>query len=188
MKGLLFCLLLLPFSAQAKFLFNYGLNYSSEKDSSSVNQYDKSRIFHKILLAAAVNGNKTVFFGWGIDSWTSKLNRGSGNSDTYSMLEMGPKIQWYFSDTYNWYMSAEWNPYAKGTRKKGATSQSDITGSSTGFGLGYRFKVSRLFGLGASIQYHSTALAKETVGSTQSNISDTVTHIMPMLEFSMITK
>ncbi|HXH32402.1 MAG TPA: hypothetical protein VNJ01_16495 [Bacteriovoracaceae bacterium] len=180
-------LLCLPLNSYASFLFNYGLNYTSEKDSSSTGEYDTSRTFHNLFLGASVNGKKTLFFGWNINSWASSLQQGSAPENSYSMTEMGPKIHWFISDNYNVYLSAEWNPYAKGTRDKVGTSR-DISGSSIGVGAGYRFKLSRLVGLGAGLHYHSLSIKEEKVGSTEQDVSDGVTNIMPMLELSILTR
>lgn len=191
MKNLILfsALLLLPLSAKAAFLFDYAVNYSSEKDGSKTGEYDKSRLFHKILLGASVNQKRTLYFGWNINSWSSKLKAGedTANETSYSVLEMGPRFHWFMNDNYNWYLTGEWNPYAKGDRDKGGENK-EISGSSMGFGLGYRFRLSRLVGLGASINYHSYSIAEEKEETTETDVSDKVTHLMPMLVLSIITK
>lgn len=187
MRFLLVLLVLLPLSAQASFLFQYGLNYSSEKDGSTDGEFEESRTFHKAFLGASVNGRRTLFFGWNINSWSSAISQGTSPEDTYSLLEMGPRLQWFWSDNYNLYFTAEWNPYAKGEREKIGSSR-DISGSSLGFGVGYRFRLSRLWGFGAGIHYHSLGLKEEKINSTENNISDKITNLMPMLEISLLTK
>jgi hypothetical protein len=164
----------------------YGLNYSKEKDDTANGDYDKARTFHKGFLGSSVNGKRTLFFGWNINSWNSSLTQGA-SENTYSLLEMGPRLIWFTSDAYHLYFSLEWNPYAKGEREKSAVSR-DIQGSSLGVGMGYRFKLSRLVGFGAGIYYHSLNLKEEKIDSTETNISDKVTHIMPMLELSILTR
>lgn len=187
MRFALLLLLLLPLTAEAKFLLQYGLNYSSQEDSSDAGDFEESRTFHKAFLGASVNGRKTLFFGWNINSWSSTLSQGSANEDTYSILEMGPRLQWYTNDNYNLFFSAEWNPYAKGERDKQGTSR-DVTGSSLGVGVGYRFRLSRSMGFGASIHYHSLSIDEEKIGSTENDVSDKVTNLMPMLEFTILTR
>lgn len=187
MRILLTLFLLFPFTAEAKFLLQYGLNYSSQEDKSDAGDFEESRTFHKAFLGASVNGRKTLFFGWNINSWSSTLSQGSGNEDTYSMLEMGPRLQWYTNDNYNLYFSAEWNPYAKGEREKTGTKR-DISGGSLGVGVGYRFRLSRAVGFGASIQYHSLSVDEEKIGSTEEDVSDKVTNLMPMLELTILTR
>jgi outer membrane protein assembly factor BamA len=187
MRFILLLILALPLSANAAFLLQYGLNYSSQVDGSDDGEFEETRTFHKALLAASVNGKKTLFFGWNINSWSSALSQGTADEDTYSMLEMGPRLQWFVNENYNLYFTAEWNPYAKGERDKAGSSR-DISGSSMGFGIGYRFRLSRNLGFGAAIHYHTLSLDEEKVGSTENNVSDTVTNLMPMLEFTLITR
>jgi hypothetical protein len=178
--------MLIPSLSQANMLIQYGLNYSSEADNTQNDDYEKTRTFHKIFLGASINGKRTLFFGWNINSWSSALTKVS-DEETYKMLEMGPRLVYFFNEDYRVYVAAEWNPYAKGDRDKTGTA-SEISGSSMGFGLGYRFKLSRVVGLGASLNYHTLNLKEEKVGSTEETISDKVTNIMPMLELTIITK
>lgn len=177
----------LPLSAHASFLLQYGLNYSSQKDSSTAGDFEESRTFHKAYLAGSVNGRKTLFLGWNINSWSSEGKQGSGTEDSYSMLEMGPRLQWFTNENYNLYFTAEWNPYAKGDRQKVGTTR-DISGSSIGVGLGYRFRLSRMVGFGAAIHYHSLSISEEKINSNENDVSDKVTNLMPMLELTILTR
>ena len=186
MKAILLLFLLLPGVSHAAFILQYGLNYSSESDDTSNDDYEKTRTFHKVFLGASVNQRKTLYFGWNINSWSSELTRGS-DTEEYSLLEMGPRLTYFFSEERNLYVTAEWSPYARGERSKTAES-ADISGSSYSAGIGYRFKISRLWGLGAGLHYHNFGLSTETVDSTESKVSDSVTNIMPMLELTLITK
>jgi hypothetical protein len=185
MKMLLLFFFLLPLSAKASFLLQYGLNYSSQEDDSESGKSSQSRTYNKAFIAASVNGNKTVFFGWNINSWSSSLKQGTGQEDTYSMLEMGPRLQWFMNDDYNLYLTAEWNPYAKGEREKGGVEK-DISGSGIGFGLGYRFRLSRLIGFGASLNYQSLSIAEEKTNTTETDVTDSVSNVMPMLELTIL--
>ena len=185
MKVFITILLLCPWTVRAAFLFNYGLNYSSETKGPTDNEYEGSKTFHKLFLGASVNQRKTLYFGWNINQWSSKNKQGETELE-HSILEMGPRVHWYLNENQNWYISAEWSPYARGDRR--TSEDQEVSGSSMGFGLGYRFRLSRLVGLGASIQYHSLSLDEEKVESTENDISDKATHLMPMLEFSILTK
>lgn len=182
--ALLFCL---PISARANFLFQYGLNYSSGEDSSTDGDSESSRTFHKVLLGGSINRAKTLFLGWNINSWSSSLKQGDAEEDTYSLLEMGPRLQWFTNENYNLYFSAEWNPYARGEREKIGTKR-DISGTSMGVGLGYRFRISRMMGVGASLHYHSLSISEEKVDNNEEDVSDKLTNLMPMLEFTIITR
>ena len=187
MRFILIILLLFPFHSQAAFLLKYGLNYSSENDASDVDEYEKSRTFHKAYLGASVNSKKTLYFGWNVNSWNSEISKGSSPENSYSILEMGPRLVWFTNENHNLYFTAEWNPYARGDREKENVSR-EVQGSSMALGMGYRFRLSRLIGLGASIHYHSLSLNEEKIGSTENNISDSITHFMPMLEISILTR
>ena len=66
--------------------------------------------------------------------------------------------------------------------------EGEVTGSSTSFGLGYRFRLSRLVGLGAGLHYHSFSMKEETIDNTKEDVSDKVTNFMPVLELTIITR
>lgn len=187
MRFLALLLLLVSFSANARFLVQYGLNYSSQSDDSDGEEkHENSRTFHKVLLGASVNPSKTLFFGWNINKWSSTNSQGSSAENSYSILEMGPRFQWFLNDNYNWYLSGEWNPYAKGDREKDV--KKEISGWSMGAGLGYRFRLSKAVGFGAAIHYHSYNIKESKTGSTENNVSNKVSNVMPMLELSILTR
>lgn len=173
-------LLLLPTLAQAKFMLQYGLHYSSDTEKTEDDDVKTSKTFHKLFLGGSVNQRKTLFFGWNINSWSNDKGVDDGN---YSMTEMGPRLTYYFSENYNFFATAEWNPYAKGDREP-----EEVSGSSLGVGIGYRFKLSRSLGFGAGIYYHSLSLKEAKEGNTEENISDSKTSLMPMLELTFMTR
>ncbi len=185
MRAFLFLILLLPVPAFARLLINYDLNYSSQK-TDSTSKEENSRTFHKVFIGGSLNDRKTFFFGWNINSWNTSSKSGVTKTD-YSMLEMGPKLLWFLNENYNLFVAAEWNPYARGTRKVGTTSEK-ISGSSYGAGIGYRFRISRFIGIGASVYYQTTSVDEAKVGSTSNNVSDSVSHVMPMIELSAMFK
>jgi hypothetical protein len=185
-KLILLTLLLLPSLSSASFLFNYDLNYSSETETSD-SDYSKSRTFHKILVGGSLTGRKNLYLGWNINYWNSAIKTASHGEDSYSLTEMGPKVLWFLNENYNWFLGAEWNPYAVGTRTKNS-EETDIRGSSLMASIGYRFKLSGNLGMGAGLHYHSLTLSEEKSGSVSSNSSDTISHVMPMIELSFITK
>lgn len=186
MRAILFLFLLFPLTSHARLIINYDLNYASEESDSNSVKNEKSRIYHKIFIGGSLNDRKTFFFGWNINSWSSEGKAGNAETE-YSMLEMGPKLFWFLNENYNWYICGEWNPYAKGDRKLGATNE-DISGSSFGGGIGYRFRISRFIGLGAGIHYQTTKIDEAKVGSNENDVSDSVNHVMPMLTLSAMFK
>ncbi|MFL5785755.1 MAG: outer membrane beta-barrel protein [Bacteriovoracaceae bacterium] len=186
MRAFLILLCLLPFAAHARLIINYDLNYSSQSSDSNNVKSDQSRVFHKVFIGGSLNDRKTFFFGWNINKWSSEGKNGTQKQD-FSMLEMGPKLLWYLNENYNWFVNAEWNPYAKGDRKIGTVSEK-TSGSSYGGGIGYRFRLSRFVGLGAMIQYQATNISEAKVGNNEKNVSDSISHVMPMLELSAMFK
>jgi hypothetical protein len=100
---------------------------------------------------------------------------------------MGPRLQLFFNDKYNFYVYAEWNPYIKGDREKNGLN-GDIEGSSYGIGAGYRFRISKAFGIGVAFQYQNLSVTKETINSSESTTSDSISNIVPMLELSFMSK
>lgn len=67
-----------------------------------------------------------------------------------------------------------------------AGTSRDLQGPSFGGSIGYRFKVSRSVGLGASLHYSSVAFSEEKIGNDEQDVSDKLTFMMPMIELSML--
>jgi hypothetical protein len=174
--------------AFASFQFSYGLNYESDKDSSVAENSEYARTYHKVFLGASVNGAKTLFLGQNINSWSRELKQGTSTvAAEYSLLELGPKLLWYMTQERSSYLSLEWNPYVVGDRKILST-ESEIRGNSLGVSFGYRFKLSKHFGIGASLNYTKVNIKKETITQTESDKSDGISMIVPMLEIAYLTK
>lgn len=189
MLKLLFILLTisLPLSVHAKFAFSYALNYDSDSDSTEEEESEYKRTYHKIFLGATINGKRTVFLGQNINSWSRSIQQGDNEAAEYSFLELGPKLVWYTSQNYNWYLSLEWNPYVKGTRNLAGTER-DMDGSSIGAAIGYRFKLSKRVGFGAAVNYTSLTFEDETIENSTDSVSDKISFVMPMLELTFMTK
>lgn len=187
MRAFLILFLFVPALAHARLIINYDLNYSSQSTDTNNVKGNNSRTYNKVFIGGSLNDRKTFFFGWNINSWSAEQKSGQAK-ETYSALEMGPKLLWFLNDNYNLYLNVEWNPYVKGTRKPGSGSSEKISGSSYGLGIGYRFRLSKLVGLGASVQYQTTNIDEAKVGSNSNNVSDTVSHLMPMLSLSLMFK
>lgn len=184
---IIFSALLTPL-AFATFQFSYGLNYESDKDSSISENSEYARTYHKIFIGASINGNKTVFLGQNINSWNRELKQGTNTTTAeYSLLELGPKLLWYFSEQRASYISVEWNPYVQGDRKI-AGVEGEVRGDSIGFSFGYRFKLSKNFGIGGSLNYTKVNIKKETISQLENDRSDGISMMVPMLEFAYLTK
>ena len=172
-----------PTSSEAAFLISSNINYQSDKDESAEQKSETSLNYIKLQLAASINKRDTLFLGWNINSWSKSIKYGTTNEDEYSILEMGPKFTWFTSDEYRFYFAFEYNPYAKGTRKIAGTER-DTDGSSMGFGVGYRLKITKAFSMGASLYQMTTTVDTDTVTTTTTQRGDKVTFMLPMLELS----
>ena len=179
-------LLLTSFSSYAKFYAQLNLSYLNFSDNSS-SEGKMTRSFQKLFLGASINSGNNLIFGWNINSWSSSIKQSSNDEETYNLTEMGPRLQYFTNDNLNFYTFLEWNPYAKGSRKNNGDN-GDISGSSLGLGVGYRFRFSKKLGGGISLMYHNLSISNETVGSNESSRSDNISSIVPMFQISYVTK
>jgi predicted porin len=181
MRTWILFLLLFPQLSHARFLVHYSLNFSTDNEQSDT-EVEMSKTFHKAFIGASVNSRRTLFFGWNINYWNTEFKSGTTESK-YNMTEMGLRVKYFFSESYSWYTSVEWNPLANGKR-----ADDEISGNSNSIGLGYRFKVSSSVGLGAGIHYHTLNIKESKVNSTVTDVSDKRTSLMPMLELTIMTR
>jgi hypothetical protein len=178
-----FMLMWLPITSQAAFLVSSNINYQSANDDSAQQKSETSLNYIKLQLAASINKKDTFFLGWNINSWSKAIKYGTTSEDEYSILEMGPKFTWFTSDEYRFYFAFEYNPYSKGTRKITSTERT-TDGSSMGFGVGYRLRITKAFSMGASLYQMTTTVDTDTVTTTITDRGDKITFMLPMLELS----
>lgn len=159
-----------------------GFNYFSDEDD--VSNFSYSKLDYRAFVGAGLGNKGRLYFGQFISQYGREFTN-SGETGSFSVLELGPKFQYYFSDSQTIYMGLNWNPYVKG-EKTVAGVTNDISGSSYILTLGYHLKLSRVFNLGASVNYHNVSISKETDSTTnvESDISKAYTAIYPMIEMS----
>jgi hypothetical protein len=181
-RHLIFTLLFFASAAsRAAFLIDVSTNYHSDEDD--VTTFTYSRFDYRGFLAASLDSKQKFYFGQNVSQFGRDFKNGS-TTGKYSVLELGPRFQYYFSGERTFYMSAAWNPYVKGSRTVGTTEE-DISGSSYFINLGWQLKIGRSFSLGASINYHAISITKETdTNNVETDVTDSYTTIYPMLEFS----
>src|SRR5690606_12602659 len=102
---------------------------------------------------------------------------------TLNLLELGPRLHYYFSPERNWFISATYNFQSKGTGLLNGETAT-ITGTGSIGSLGYHYKVTKALGIGASISYHSVVITSRKVDDTDSEVTETYNSIVPMLEFA----
>jgi hypothetical protein len=172
-------------NASAAYDFAYYFNYEKDEETQGETTNEYSRFYHKFFFGASLNRKDTLFLGQNINYWTRNLAQGSNNGTEYSMLELGPRLIYYFSESHNAFVSAEWNPYVSGDRTV-ATVESELRGSSVGFAIGYRWKIRGALGLGISVHYSKVSFNKSSRSGTETDISDSINFVMPMLEISLL--
>lgn len=173
---------LISTTATANFQVDFGFNYFSDEDD--VSNFSYSKLDYRGFLAASLGKTGQLVFGQFISQYGREFSNG-GVTGTFSVLELGPKFQYYFTGEKTIYMGLNWNPYVKGSKTVSGTT-TDISGSSYIINLGYHLKISRVFNLGASINYHTVSISKETDSTTnvESDISKSYSAIYPMIEMS----
>lgn len=169
-------------TVNAGFLVDLSGNYHSDEDD--VTTFSYSKMDYRGYLAANLDSKGQLFFGQNISQFGREFKDGA-TTGKYSVLELGPRFQYYFSGDQSFYMAAAWNPYVKGSRTVSST-EVDISGSSYFINFGWQLKISRNFALGASINYHTISITKETdTDNVETEVTDSYTQIYPMIELSI---
>lgn len=119
-----------------------------------------------------------------IFSSISFQNDSMSSITSLSLLELGPRFQYYFNQGKNIYFSFTYNFYTKGTRNITSLAQS-ISGSSILVSLGAQMKITRSFNFGASFHYHAVSLTESTVDTVKTTISHSYTSIYPTLSLAI---
>lgn len=175
-------LLFLSGAGQAAFLIDLSTNYHSDEDNVSTFSY--SRFDYRGLIAASLDSKQQFYFGQNISQFGRDFKNGAVTGK-YSVLELGPRFQYYFSGERAFFISAAWNPYVQGSRTVDSTEE-DISGSSYFVSLGWQLKLSRSLSIGASVNYHTISISKETdTNNVETDVTNSYTTIYPMLEFSI---
>lgn len=181
---LIIFLLILSLKAKAQLFFQNTTNYQTDSDSST-QKLNYSNLKNITFLGAHFGKSRQQVIGQNIVYWSRGAKESfSGKQSTMTMLELGPRIQWFMNDGRNAYLTAAYNLYAKGTRVMDGVSE-EVSGTSYNLGFGVQLKMNNSCYIGASINYHSLTLAKKTIGTTETKISDSYTNVFPALEFSL---
>lgn len=180
---LLLLLFLFSFSAESRVVIELANNYSSDSDNAS-GTFEYSRMTNQFFLGAAIGKKNRLYFGQNLTQFNRSFTS-DGSVVEVSSLELGPRFQYYFSEENTWHVVLTWNPYAKGERTSGGSTDS-ISGSSYDIALGYQFKVNRSIYMGATITYHALNISKTTDSSNlESEVSHSYSSIYPLLTLSL---
>lgn len=178
----LLCLFLavLSTSAHADWLVGLNSGYHSSTDGNT--KFEFSDMINHAFLGASIGSKDLLYIGQNI-SYQSTQYKTTG-TDKISVLELGPRFNYYFNTEKTVLLMLAWNPYAKGTRTTSSGASQDISGWSYLAGLGYEVKMSRGFYLGASIMYHNINITKYELSNVSTEVSESYSSIMPMINLS----
>lgn len=169
-------------NALAKLTLQTALNYTSDTDNDKTFEY--TRLNGSLFIGASIGKKDRLYLGQNVSQYTRTDNQDDTESAEISVLEIGPKMVYYFNDTKTIYFQATWNPYAQGD-SSGAESK-EISGWSYQVGVGYQLRVSRGFHLGASLNYHALNISEEKTSDGQATeVSKTYSSILPMIELAL---
>lgn len=168
------------FAIETNIWFQHGLqlHQSIEKDDQSV-------VFNNTFIGITIS--HYFVFGQNI-IYTTRTNTGEAsdyNKGDFNLLELGPRIMVFFNQNRNLSLSANYNPYCKGSRKKSSAGDQTVDGTSFNVNLSLQLGFWQNVFLGASLNYHSIMLTTEKVGGTESDITDNYSYIFPAFEFSV---
>ena len=167
-------------TANAAFMFETMSGFTTTSDSKTTT--DTSDITNHIFIGASIGAKQRAFIGQNITFFSHEVKAATTNK--VSTMELGPRFTYFLSDDNVFYISLGWNPYAKGTRTTGSTTE-DISGYSLLGSLGAEVKINKNFHIGGSINYHSLNISKAISSSNQATtVSDSYSSIMPMLNLS----
>jgi hypothetical protein len=182
-KYLIFGLIFVTYQASAAgLIIDLNINYQTDEDNVRLFKYGTT--IGQGFLGATISKSGRLFFGQNICSF-SRNYTSAGVSYTFSTLELGPRLSYYFDVNKTWLISAIWNPYAEGTRTDDSVTD-EIKGSSIEFALGYQVKLSKKVSLGVMMNYHALSITKVVnTAKAESTVSSSYTSIYPMLSLSM---
>ena len=177
-------LLLISTNVHSKFYVQHSLGYQTHSEDVENTAY--SLMGNLLFIGASIGSSQTFYFGQSLHMSSLTYSTASGSDGSMSTTGIGPRFIWFFNDNMEWNLSFAWHPYSKGTRTKALdSSDDDISGSSMIIGLSYQLKITKGFFLGASMNYYTYSVTKETDSSdTSTDVTNTYTTIMPMIDLS----
>lgn len=180
MKKILFASLFLINTTHAAFIIDTMTGFSTSSDSKTATNI--SDVSNHIFIGASIGAKQRTFIGQNVTIFTHQLK--SSTTNKVNTLELGPRLTYFFSEENVFYGTLGWNPYAKGKRTIGSTTE-DISGYGLLAGLGAEVKINRNFHIGGSLNYHSLSISKAiSASNVATTVSDTYTSLMPMLNLS----
>ncbi|MFN8371021.1 MAG: hypothetical protein U0T83_10415 [Bacteriovoracaceae bacterium] len=168
--------------ASAGLYIQHAFNYTSDSDNADKFSYGSMK--NMFFIGGTLGTKNNFVIGQNVYYWNRNYAHTTNTTgNTLSMLELGPRLIFFFQEEKNFYLSLNYNFYAKGSRTLSGVNQT-VDGTSIFFNAGYDFKISRSVFIGVALNYHSLSLTKAEVGSTSTTISNSYVNIYPTLEIS----
>lgn len=181
-RFILILFLICSFASHAKLYIQTSAGYHTDEDD--VNDFTYSTTMLNFFIGGSFGkGEKWVVGQNFVQSARTEYDTSESQENELSLLELGPRIQYFFTVMKTAYVAVVYNLYANGTRTLSGNEQ-DVEGTSTIFSFGYQLKMSRSSYLGFSINYHSISLSKQTESNTATDISQSYTLMYPAIDLS----
>ena len=115
-------------------------------------------------------------------SKTHQAGSGSTESDV-SVTAFGASALYFIDKEFRWKVQLTYNVALSGSRTVDGASQ-DIEGSGYEAGLGFQLPLSRSVWLGATMNYHAITISEYKVDTTATDVSQSYTAIVPMINLN----
>lgn len=182
MMRILLLFILISTSASARLFIQPMVGYHSDGDD--INDFKYSTTMLNLFVGGSLGRGDQWIIGQSIiSSKRAEYDTASSNENEIALLEIGPRVQYFFSQLKNGYVAAVYNLYANGTRTLSGNEQ-EVEGTSMLFSLGYQLKMSKRVYLGFSFNYHKISISKQTQNNTASDVSHEYTIMYPGFEVS----
>ena len=174
-------LILISSAVMADFKIDINTGFNSYEDGGT--KFTFADTTNHIYIGASLGSKGQFYIGQNITILSHDFK--TTTSTKVSTLELGPRMTYYFNNDRTIFVTAAWNPYAKGKRTTLAGLNEEISGYGLLAGLGYELKLSRNFYMGASLMYHALNVSKAEVNNTSTEVSETYTSLTPMINLGL---
>ncbi|MBI2520586.1 MAG: outer membrane beta-barrel protein [Bdellovibrio sp.] len=179
----LIAFLLLPIpGAFAAFCLQYSLLYHTWEDD--VDQFSYSRMNNAFFVGASFDRNNKLYIGPSYHMIAKTHQAGSGSTESeVSLTAFGASVLYFIDKEFRWKVQLTYDLALSGTRTVDGTNE-DIEGSGYEAGIGFQLPLSRSVWLGATMNYHAFNISESKVDTTATDVSESYTAIVPMINLN----
>ncbi len=182
MRKLAFVLILFLYVQQVRADFLLETTGSYLTDSTAVTNTDtSSRTVYNIGLLFTLS--KSVWGGWNYMG-LSQSDTVTNTTTTYSTVDTGPSIKYFFGKGDVFSLSATYNFTSKASYQSGTASSQDWTGTSYLIAFGMNPEVTEGLHIGVTLNYYAAAYTKKVISSTESSTSNSKSMVFPALSLT----